>query len=111
MKAWKENEGRVAEFFGTRRNPLSGSGSAVTASDTRHPHLFIEQRRRKRHAVIRWWDQVAELARREGKIPVVTLTEHGRPGFWILVRSEDLATVATCAAVLQTSAQEAAGGA
>jgi len=98
MKAWKENEGWVAEFFRTRRYPLSGSESGVTASDTRHPRLFIEQRRRKHHAVVRWWDQVSELARREGKVPVVTLTEYGRPRFWILVRSEDLAAVASCAA-------------
>ena len=93
-KAWKRDERRVAAAFGARRNPLSGAGSGVTGSDTRHPELFIEQKRRKRHAVVALWDQVAERAAEEGKVPVVTLTEHGRHGFWAVIHSRDLRRVA-----------------
>lgn len=93
-KSWKRDERKVAEFFGCRRNPLSGSGSGVTQSDTRHERLFIEQKRRKRHAVVVLWDQVAERAAEEGKVPVVTLTEHGRRGFWVVVHADDLRGVA-----------------
>lgn len=93
-KAWKRDERKVSEFFGCRRNPLSGSNSGVTGSDTRHPRLYIEQKRRKRHSVVALWDEVAERAAKEGKVPVVTLTEHGRSGFWVLVHARDLRRVA-----------------
>lgn len=89
-KAWKAFERRVARFFKTERNALSGGNSKVTRSDSLHPTLFIECKQRKRFAVIRLWDETRRMAQVEGKTPVVCLSETGRPGFWIMVHSEDL---------------------
>lgn len=88
-KAWKQFERRVAGFFHTERNALSGGNSKLTRSDTLHPDLFIECKQRKRFAAIRLWDDTKRLADKESKTPVVCLSEKGRPGFWILVHSED----------------------
>ena len=89
-KSWKQFERRVAGFFNGQRNPLSGGNSKQTRADVIHPKLFIEAKQRKRIAVIRLWDGVKRLAVKENKTPVVCLAEKNRPGFWILVHSEDL---------------------
>jgi hypothetical protein len=88
-KAWKAFERRVADFFHTERNALSGGNSKLTRSDTLHPDLFIECKQRKRFAAIRLWDETKCLAARENKTPVVCLSEKGRPGFWILIHNDD----------------------
>lgn len=88
-KAWKAFERRVASFFKTERNALSGGNSKLTRSDTLHPTLFIECKQRERFAVIRTWDDAKRLGTQENKTPVVCLSERNRPGFWILVHSED----------------------
>ena len=89
-KAWKAFERRVADFFNGQRNPLSGSNSRITAGDVIHERLFIECKQRQRIAIVRLWDGVKRLAVKENKTPVVCLAEKNRPGFWILVHSEDL---------------------
>jgi len=89
-KSWKAFERRVARFFNTERNALSGGNSKLTRSDTLHPDLFIECKQRKRFAAIRLWDQTRNLAIKEDKTPVICLSEKNRPGFWILVHSEEL---------------------
>jgi hypothetical protein len=89
-KCWKAFERRVARFFGTERNALSGGNSKLTRSDSLHPKLFIECKQRKRFAAVRLWDDTKRLAHHENKTPVVCLSEKGRPGFWILVHSDDL---------------------
>ena len=94
-KTWKARERSIAKFFGTTRTPLSGINSRHgTSSDSLHPLLFIEAKHRKRHAVVRLWYKCKELAIKEKKIPVVALSEHGKPGFWIMVHSSDLLSVA-----------------
>ena len=93
-KAWKSRERQIASYFNTYRTPLSGGSSRHTRSDTLHEHLFIEQKHRKNHAVIKLWDQTKVMADKENKIPVVTLTQKGRPGFWIMVKDKDLVAVA-----------------
>jgi hypothetical protein len=93
-KTWKARERQIAAFFGAERTPLSGGNSKHTCSDTLHETLFIEQKHRKRHSVVTLWDKTKKLAAKEGKTPVVTLTEHGRPGFWLLVHCDDLEAIA-----------------
>ena len=88
-KAWKQRERDVAHFFSGQRNPLSGRNSKHTAADVIHEKLFIECKLRKKHTVISLWDETKALADQEGKTPVVVLCERNRPGFWIMVRSED----------------------
>jgi hypothetical protein len=91
---WKQRERQVAEYFGVRRTPLSGMNSGHTGADIIHDLLFVEHKQRKRHAVISLWDKVKQLAHKENKIPVVTLSVKGRPGFWLLIHSSDLTAVA-----------------
>jgi len=91
---WKSRERQVAAFFSAKRTPLSGINSGHTSADVIHKRLFIEQKHRKRHSILTLFRAVKKLARKENKIPVVTLTEHGRQGFWILVHSSDLTAVA-----------------
>ena len=91
---WKARERQVAEFFGTRRTPLSGGNGGQTRSDTLHGELFVEQKLRAKHSAITLWDETKKLAAKEGKIPVVTLAEKGRPGFWVLVHSSAFEGVA-----------------
>jgi len=95
MKTWKQREQQVARFFGAKgRTPLSGGNGGITRSDTLHGDLFVEHKHRARHAVLTLWDCVRKLARKERKVPVVTLSVKGRPGFWVLVHSDDLTAVA-----------------
>ena len=94
-KSWKAFERRCARFFGCNdRNPLSGQNSKHTASDTLHESLFIEAKQRQKYAVIRLWDECKKLALKEGKIPVIAISEKNRPGFWVLVHSGDLTAAA-----------------
>ena len=93
-KTWKAVERRVASFFGARRNPLSGSNSGGTHSDSLHEQLFIETKFRVKHSAISLWKKTEDLAYKEGKIPVVALVEKGNRGFWLLLHSADLTAVA-----------------
>lgn len=99
---WKEVERRVAGFFGARRNPLSGGNSGHTRSDSLHGALFIETKYRKRWEVLGIWRFARDCARQENKIPLVCLAEKGKPGFWILVHSNDLTAVANQRLIAKT---------
>ena len=89
-KSWKQFERRVADYFHGRRNPLSGGNSGSgTRADVIHPTLYIEAKQRKKYTVVSLWDQTKRLAVKENKTPVVCLSEKNRPGFWIVVHSDD----------------------
>lgn len=92
-KTWKKDERKVAAFFGGQRNPLSGANSRHTGGDVIHPSLYIENKRRQKHSVVSLWSLTAEKAKLEGKIPIVTLTEHGKSGFWVVCKAEDLVKI------------------
>jgi hypothetical protein len=91
---WKARERQAAKFFGSERNPLSGGMSKHTRSDSLHEILFIEHKHSIRHAIISVWKKAKSLAKKESKIPVVTLSVKGEDGFWVLVHSSDLVAVA-----------------
>lgn len=90
--AWKQRERSGAASFGAKRTIGSGSLGREdrTSSDTTHPKLFIEIKLRAKHTVLSLYDKVAKLARREKKTPAILLAEKNRPGFWLLVKLEDL---------------------
>ena len=94
-RTWQRFEERVAALFGCRRQVLSGSSGRddATASDSTHPVLFIEAKFRDKHAARTLHDATRELARKEGKVPVVALCDKGRPGFLLCIHSDDLAAV------------------
>jgi hypothetical protein len=89
-KSWKAMERRVAQFFGTLRNSLSGMNSKVSASDTLHPKLFIECKQRASFAHHTTYDQAKESAKKEGKIPVLCTHEKGAKEFLVTLSSKDL---------------------
>ena len=89
-KTWKARERQVAGYFNTNRTPLSGGSSRHTRSDSLHNELFIECKLRAKHTAISLWDDTAKLAKEEGKTPVIALCEKNRPGFWVMVHSNDL---------------------
>ena len=87
---WKKREMQVASFFNSKRTPLSGGNSRITRSDVIHDALFIECKLKQKHSVVSLWDETAELAKKEGKTPVIALCEKKRPGFWLMIHSSDL---------------------
>ena len=89
-KAWKKRERDVANYFNGKRTPLSGGNGKVTRADVIHDDLFIECKLRAKHTAVSLWDDTAKLAKDEGKTPVIALCEKNRPGFWIMVHSDDL---------------------
>jgi len=89
-RTWKKRESNVAAFFKGKRTPLSGGNSKITRSDVIHDELYIECKLKKKHTVVTLWDETKKLADKEGKTPVVALCEKERPGFWIMVHSNDL---------------------
>ncbi len=94
-KPWKAFERRVAAYFATERNALSGGNSKLTRSDTLHPALFIECKQRQQHSAVTLWNETKILADAEQKLPVVALSEKGRPGFWLVLHSDHLAQLAS----------------
>jgi hypothetical protein len=95
-RTWQQAESRAAALFGVRRQIGSGSAGRedLTASDSTHPVLFIESKLRHCHTTRTLHDATKRLAARERKLPVLALFDKNRPGFLIVVHSDDLATVA-----------------
>ncbi len=90
-KSWKAFERLVARFFGARgRTPLSGGNSGHTRSDTLHPRLFIECKRRMKIAVVKWYLEEKVKAEKEGKIPMLALKAPGQRSFLVLCDARDL---------------------
>jgi hypothetical protein len=92
---WKSSERRIARMFGAERNVGSGSMGRKdkTSSDSTHPTLYIECKLREKHSAVSLYDDTAKKAKKEKKIPVVTLSEKKRPGFWVLVHIDHLPLV------------------
>lgn len=90
---WKAKERKVAGFFGSKRTSLSGGNSKITRSDTMHEHLFIEVKHRKTSSVWKLFEQTKEMAKAEGKTPVVALGLLNHEGVLFVIHSNDLAKV------------------
>ena len=98
-KTWKKFERWVASFLTeigdeSARVPVSGR-SRGDSPDVTSDVLSIECKYRKKHAVIKLWNETNEMAKKEKKTPVVALCEHGKPGFWVMMHSADLKNIAT----------------
>jgi hypothetical protein len=84
-KAWKATERRIATYFGTVRNPLSGGNGRHTRSDTLHPNYFIEIKHGSGcpttwPAILKLYQETARLAAAEWKEPVLILHRKGSRG-------------------------------
>jgi len=93
-RTWQKLEQRLAEFFGSERNSLSGICSKVTASDSIHPRLFIEAKYKQKFSVIRLFKETELKAKKENKIPIVGLKDKEVNGDFIIIRLKDLPKIA-----------------
>lgn len=88
---WKSFERTVADYFGTRRVPLSGSNSGHgTNSDSLHPKLYIECKVRGKISLWQLFVDTENKAKVEGKIPVVAIKQKGEKGYLLVMRPDDL---------------------
>lgn len=92
-KAWKQAERRGARFFCAERNPLSGSASKHTRSDSLHPQLYVEQKYRQSTAIWTLYEDTRTKARVEEKIPVIINHTARKPGMLITIHSDDMPRV------------------
>ena len=92
-KTWKAFERRIAKFFGSERNPLSGGNSKQTRSDSLHDKLFIECKWTQRSALVTLYKKTKELAKLENKIPVLAITDKSTKDDLIIMKKEDLIAV------------------
>ncbi len=105
---WKGHERKVAEFFWTRRTPLSGENSGHnTHSDSLSVWLYLELKRGG--SCPRSWDGISKLFRDVGakawaehKWPVLVLKERGTADnvanwrAWTVIRLQDNFEVIAC---------------
>lgn len=91
---WKSFERTVANYFGTRRVPLSGSNSGHgTNSDSLHPKLYIECKVRSKFSLWQLFVDTEKKAKIEGKIPIVAVKQKGEKGYLLVMRPEDLPAI------------------
>jgi len=95
-KPWKRFERKVSAKIGALRNIGSGSMGRAdrSASDSTHETIFLEAKQRKKHSAVQLWRKTAKLAKKEGKTPVVALSEAGMPGTWFVVHVDHVAILA-----------------
>lgn len=93
-KSWKAFERTVARFFGCCRNSLSGIMSKLTASDTVHERLFIECKHGQKIPAWSLFQKTRELAKKEGKIPVLALRKTGAKTWLVICEADNLSDVA-----------------
>jgi len=95
-QTWKRAEKRVADFFQTRRRPLSGLNHGTgRGDDCQHESLYIEAK----HGVSAMLTQAAALFRHTKKkqekeapemTPIIALCPKSMEGFLLVVHSSDL---------------------
>lgn len=91
---WKSFERQVANFFGTKRVPLSGSNSGHgTNSDSLHPKLYIECKVRSKISLWQLFVDTEKKAKVEDKVPVVAIKQKGEKGYLLVLRPDDLEKV------------------
>ena len=96
-RTWQRREQSAAAIFGSSRQPGSGSGGREdqTCSDSVHPRIYLEHKMRAAHAVLAVWRDAKKKAHREGKDPVVVLSEKSKAGHWLLIHEADLPAIVT----------------
>ncbi len=75
-KTWKNNELKISRTLNTERNPLSGSNSGHTTSDTLHDKFYIEIKDGKQSLPTKLWLDIVQKAKTENKTPM--LIQHGK---------------------------------
>jgi hypothetical protein len=109
-KTWKQRERNAAKTLGTLRKPGSGSQgrSDQTCSDSMHETIFLEHKHSQRHAVLTVWKKARDLAKKEKKTPVVSLSLKGHRGIWYVVHQDHLEELAGVVSAAKAAAKAAA---
>ena len=90
-KQWKSIERTIANFFNTKRTPLSGSNSNHdTSSDSLHEDFYIEVKYRKETATGNLFHETKQKAKKEKKLPIVATKDKNKHGFLITIHSDNL---------------------
>ena len=74
-RTWKIREGKIAKDFGTQRNPLSGSMSGHSSSDSLSNTFYLESKLRAKPPGWNLFLDTREKAKLEKKIPIVVLSK------------------------------------
>jgi len=76
-KPWKRAERTVAKALGGKRNPLSGRMGGHTPGDVYDLPIYVEVKHKNRFAVLTIMSEVEVEARKEGKLPLLVIHQHG----------------------------------
>ena len=93
MKAWKDAEYRAAEALGGQRIALSGGRGAKSKGDVELPGWYVEVKYRKLFSIFSQFLEVEKVAKKEGKNPLLIITERNRHGQLAIMRIDDFATL------------------
>src|SRR5688500_15985775 len=93
LGTWKGTERRLGAIFGACRRALSGGNSKTGRDDCMHDTLFLEAKHRARLPFGTLYRQVAEMAAKECRIPVLGFQEKGREGLFIVFNSKHFLAV------------------
>ena len=74
-RTWKIREAKIAKDFGTKRNPLSGSMSGHSSSDSLSDKFYLESKLRANPPGWNLFLDTREKAKLEKKIPIVVLSK------------------------------------
>ena len=74
-RTWKKREEKIAKDFGTKRNPLSGSMSGHSSSDSLSETFYLESKLRAKPPGWNLFLDTREKAKLEKKIPIVVLSK------------------------------------
>jgi hypothetical protein len=74
-RTWKIREGKIAKDFGTQRNPLSGSMSGHSSSDSLSETFYLESKLRAKPPGWNLFLDTKEKAKIEKKVPIVVLSK------------------------------------
>ena len=72
---WKQRERDIADDFDTKRNPLSGSMSGHSSSDSLSETFYLESKLRAKPGGWNLFMDTRDKAKRENKIPIVILSK------------------------------------
>jgi hypothetical protein len=72
---WKKRESKIAKDFGTKRNPLSGSMSGHSSSDSLSETFYLESKLRGKPPGWNLFLDTKDKAKLENKIPIVILSK------------------------------------
>jgi len=95
-KKWKVEERRCSELVGGRRQR---AGEQLTKGDVVHPLIYCEVKVRKNSSVVNLFKDVEEKAKREKKIPILSIFSE-RKRVWVM-NPDDLVRISKIIAQLK----------